>query len=99
MRYEEYIHSPGWYIRRQLLIIDHGGKCAICPRIHELQVHHLNYECLGHEKKDDVIVLCVRCHNDLHEALRKFSAPEIAVKQYLPVTMDEYEKLKAKGEL
>ena len=81
------------------MLIKHGKKCALCPRTHELNVHHLNYERLGHERVEDVIVLCVRCHNDLHYALRQFPATEKAVRQNMIVTKTEYEKLKAKGDL
>ena len=97
MRYEEYIQSPEWQKRRKILLIEHGSKCALCPRTCELHVHHLNYERLGHERAEDVMVLCARCHNDLHYALRKFPATEKMVRLCLPVTRDEYEK--ARGEL
>jgi len=101
MRYEEYILSKEWYIKRQVIIIEHGGKCKLCGRENELQVHHRNYERLGHERKEDVMVLCVRCHNDLHYALRRFPPSERAVRQYEIVTKDEYQLERAlkEGEL
>jgi len=97
MIYEEYIQSKEWQIMRQWLLREHGSRCAFCPRDYELQVHHLNYERLGRERKEDVMVLCVRCHNDIHYALRQFPATERAERQYEKVTQDEYqvERLKA----
>ena len=91
MKYEEYILSKEWQVKRQFLLIEHGGKCALCPRDYEVQVHHLNYKHLGCERKEDVIVLCVRCHNDLHYALRRFPATERAKRQYEKVTQEEYD--------
>ncbi len=31
-----------------------------------LEVHHLTYERLGHERPDDLLVLCERCHSVEH---------------------------------
>jgi hypothetical protein len=90
------------------MLIKYGEKCSLCPRTCELQVHHLNYERLGHERKKDVIVLCVRCHNDLHYTLRQFPATERALRQYKKVTQDEFQtesvadqvaELKRRGDL
>jgi hypothetical protein len=36
-------------------------------RVH-LEVHHLNYDRLGHEWAEDLIVLCGRCHDLAHVA-------------------------------
>jgi hypothetical protein len=63
--------------------IESKEKCALCPRDYELQEHHLN--------KENIIVLCVRCLNDLHYALRQFPATERAVRQYRKVTQDEFQ--------
>ena len=90
MRYEEYILSKEWQVIRQFLLIEHGKKCAFCSRRYQLQVHHLSYKNMGCERKEDVLVLCVRCHNDLHYALRRFPATERAVRQYEQVTQDEF---------
>jgi len=90
MRYEEYMQSREWQISLELLLCEHGKKCDLCPRTYELQVHHLNYERLGCERIEDVMVLCVRCHNDLHNALRQYTATEKAIRQFTQVTQTEF---------
>jgi 5-methylcytosine-specific restriction endonuclease McrA len=90
MRYEQYITSKAWFAIRECLLDEHNNKCSFCGRKYELHVHHLNYDCLGKETPEDVLVLCVRCHDDLHTALRKYPATEKAIKQYQEVTLEEF---------
>ena len=103
MKYEQYIQSDAWRLQRQLLIAEHGAKCDLCKRTNELNVHHLNYERLGNERADDVIVLCIRCHNDIHYAMRKYPASEKALKKAIIISEKDYseqvDKLKAEGRL
>lgn len=35
--------------------------------------HHKNYFHLGHEKRDDIMILCAACHKLAHELLRRNS--------------------------
>ena len=90
MKYEQYIQSDAWRLQRQLLIAEHGAKCDLCKRTNELNVHHLNYERLGNERADDVIVLCIRCHNDIHYAMRKYPASEKALKKAIIISEEDY---------
>ena len=93
MKYIEYIHSPEWQNRRNLFLQQHGKICNMCPRTDEIEVHHVSYDRLGHERDEDLKALCVRCHNDLHYALRKWPASEIAIRQFVSVTRQEYEQV------
>ena len=81
--YEKYISSKEWKIKRDYLIektystecpdqSDRYGnyRCQECGwffQKNQLQVHHLHYNTLGHEKEKDLIVVCERCHKDLDE--------------------------------
>ena len=91
MNYQEYINSKAWEIRRRLAIQLAGARCEVCKRENELHVHHLSYENLGAERDEDLLVVCVRCHNDLHWGQRHDDAGEVAVLQYLPVTKEAFE--------
>lgn len=45
------------------------GRCKKCgyePYKPILQLHHLNYEHMGKETLDDVMLLCPRCHKAEH---------------------------------
>ncbi|NGX54204.1 MAG: hypothetical protein K1000chlam4_00929 [Chlamydiae bacterium] len=66
MNYQEYINSEAWAKRRIVAKIAAGYKCQKCGFEYELDVHHLTYENLGHEKAEDLLVLCRRCHRDIH---------------------------------
>lgn len=73
--YREYLASPHWQrIRRKKLSLH--AECQRCciPRWwansrdeHDFDVHHRTYDNLGHEKLEDLEVLCHRCHQFEHE--------------------------------
>ena len=51
-------------------------KCEICGRTEDLTVHHIipckNYERL-YVNKDNLIVICQRCHNEYHKKYKKIN--------------------------
>ena len=66
---------PGHEWRNKALILKAraGWQCQECGRASSemtLDVHHLTYERLGHERADDLIVLCRSCH-ERHERNKK----------------------------
>ena len=66
-KYERYLRSNEWRSKRnQRLKID-GHKCVYCGAKEHLNVHHLTYENVGHEKMCDLITLCQECHTRLHK--------------------------------
>lgn len=65
-RYQIYLKSKHWRERRLQAIKDVGSACQICGSEVELQVHHLNYDNLGHEEDNDLIVACEVCHKKHH---------------------------------
>jgi 5-methylcytosine-specific restriction endonuclease McrA len=63
-RYQRYLRSPEWASTRAAAIRRAGGKCQKCGDASGLEVHHLNYDRLGRERHEDLIVLCGDCHPD-----------------------------------
>lgn len=66
MNYQRYIHSEEWREKSEQIIATRGGVCETCGRSEFLGVHHLNYETLGHERDEDVKVLCIQHHSMKH---------------------------------
>lgn len=53
-------------LRQQVLERD-GWRCQRCGRLNELQVHHINPRArLGDDAEQNLITLCVHCHQDVH---------------------------------
>lgn len=71
VRYDRYIRSERWRAKRVSFIAARGKRCERCKRGRRasLQVHHKTYERLGHERLEDVEVLCQRCHAEVHGKL------------------------------
>jgi 5-methylcytosine-specific restriction endonuclease McrA len=66
-KYRNYIASIEWQAFRNLILKERGRKCEKCGVSQvKLQVHHLTYVNLGHEKFEDVQVLCKPCHDAIH---------------------------------
>lgn len=42
------------------------GRSTRCETITGLQVHHLSYDRLGHERLEDLVCLCAACHKFEH---------------------------------
>lgn len=64
--YNEYINSLEWERLRGLVLMRDKNQCVLCSSGKRLQVHHLTYERLGHEKLEDLQTLCYECHQKLH---------------------------------
>jgi hypothetical protein len=64
--YVAYLRSQEWRVRRARALYLAGYKCERCGmqrgRGGWLEVHHLTYERLGHERDEDLEVLCQPCH-------------------------------------
>ena len=62
----EYIHSVAWDEMRQKVLRRDGFKCVCCGESKNLNVHHTTYENLGAEKMSDLVTLCQKCHEKVH---------------------------------
>ena len=66
-----YAQTPEWKKIRKEVIEEAGGRCRLCNSDEKLQVHHriYNEDCAaGIESKQDLTVLCGRCHLTFHRA-------------------------------
>jgi len=61
-QYREYMHSDAWQQHRLAKLEAAKWRCECCGETDRLSVHHLTYKRIGHERTDDLIVLCKSCH-------------------------------------
>ena len=62
-----------WYGLRDLVILDQSNECGVCWRSGEhykMELHHRHYDNWGEEGFDDVILLCVSCHDAITSVIR-----------------------------
>lgn len=76
--YKEYIVSDQWKTIRSNKI-KHTNYCEICGSKTYLNVHHLEYSCIGQLNTNYLITLCHNCHTLAHAIHSAF--PELSVKQ------------------
>ena len=91
-QYRDYLKSPEWQQLRQKVFqraLRNAGsnnlhgiceRCGYQPWKPCLQLHHKTYENIYHEKLDDLILLCPRCHAAEKRKETKFdNAERVAV--------------------
>lgn len=65
--YLRHIHSDKWKLFRMRIIAKRGRRCQDCTKTRgPIDLHHLTYERLGHEREADVRLLCRKCHDKRH---------------------------------
>jgi hypothetical protein len=66
--YNQYLQSEHWkdlkerYWKSKL----NNFRCYACGNIGKLQLHHRTYRRIGHERLNDMILLCADCHKETH---------------------------------
>lgn len=65
--YYEYMNSPEWKAKREERLKHDKFQCQMCHTAKNLVVHHITYDRLGHEDLSDLITLCKKCHESVHE--------------------------------
>ena len=63
-QYTDYMHSPEWSLVRAHILRRAGYRCEFCKAHGRLQVHHLTYRHLGHERPWELVALCKQCHDE-----------------------------------
>lgn len=74
--YDQYLQSPHWIRMRDRKLEAAGYQCEQCGQFAKrrgehfvgLHVHHKTYARVNREELDDLIVLCVHCHEVQHGA-------------------------------
>lgn len=64
-----YLNSPEWQTKRQAVLYRDNYCCRVCKSNVNLQVHHIHYTSLGNEPLEDLVTLCEKCHQRLHDKL------------------------------
>ncbi len=65
---EEYYRTLEWGVKSNRKKIAGGNRCQVCGRSDvPLEVHHNNYDRLGEELLEDLVVLCRDCHQLYHD--------------------------------
>lgn len=65
--HQEYINSPKWKAKRQMVLERDNFRCRKCGTGKNLDVHHITYENIGNEPLDDLVTLCRNCHEEVHK--------------------------------
>lgn len=68
--YKEYLKSDHWK-KTRVRIIEQRVCCEICESDENLNVHHMHYLTLWSESDDCLLLLCWKCHTELHEQFDK----------------------------
>lgn len=63
--------SDEWVARKDRYYQTHEMVCSRCGTGQSIHLHHLSYERMGDELNDDLMPLCVGCHDRVHELHRK----------------------------
>lgn len=67
MPYVDYLETSYWQELRRSKVRAAGFRCERCRATNtRLDVHHLNYERRGYERREDLVVLCKTCHESEH---------------------------------
>lgn len=69
LTYSEYLQTKHWKSLRSVALKRFDYQCARCGSAKNLQVHHVNYENMGlpGSELEDLIVLCNKCHEEVHK--------------------------------
>ncbi len=67
--YHAHLRSHRWFALRLRVLVRSGGICERCGERAMVDVHHLTYRRLGHERMGDVLGVCRPCHRELHGLL------------------------------
>ena len=64
--YEKYKKSPAWHRKRDAVIQRDGGQCVCGAQATEM--HHKTYSNIGREPLSDLVMLCKKCHERVHQS-------------------------------
>lgn len=88
--YAVYIRSDAWNERRRACRNRDHHTCQSCGKTDvQLDVHHKTYQRLFHESLDDLVCLCVPCHDFIHSIAkyrRAKKAQKLATQPNPPAT-------------
>ena len=89
--YKKYLESDAWRKKREKVLDRDGHACQICGSKENLRVHHKKYNpdfYLGEEPENDLITVCERCHEDIHELKKAY------IDNRAKINRESYDKFK-----
>ena len=63
----DYLSSPEWKSKRLKVLERDGHKCRACGYKYRLEVHHITYRNLEQEPLNELLTVCRRCHQKIHD--------------------------------
>jgi len=66
-KYDVYIKSKWWTIRKNNYYRKFKKICRVCRSSKFIELHHIVYGNFGFEKDVDLMPLCKVCHKDFHD--------------------------------
>jgi hypothetical protein len=72
--YQTYLASARWKASCADALRAARWTCECGDSGADVEVHHLTYERLGHERPEDIVVLGPPCHREKHDLARKNAA-------------------------
>lgn len=63
---EVYLKSDEWRRKRNHIISRDSGKCVICDKTNNLNVHHITYNHVYNEPSEHLLTVCRDCHENIH---------------------------------
>jgi hypothetical protein len=70
LNYIAYIFSDEWRAKKEDVYLAKGKICELCGSNEYITVHHKTYIRMTCEDLDDLQVLCVDCHQDIHKKIK-----------------------------
>jgi hypothetical protein len=64
--YHEYLASVEWAKIRAKVFRRAGGVCECCCDATARHCHHVTYDRLGNELLEDLLAVCIPCHEEIH---------------------------------
>lgn len=71
MDHAEYLSTPEWKMKRQMVIEREGNLCQGCRKSQIHDIHHASYETHGDELLFQLVGLCRPCHERIHNLRTK----------------------------
>jgi hypothetical protein len=94
--YTEYMQSKKWAGRKRRLFNKRGYACEMCGAHGPVEVHHKNYDRLGKELDEDLLIVCKECHPKADKVRAELEARRVAQVGIRWATLEEVETLTMK---
>jgi hypothetical protein len=86
--YKDYLESPHWHAVHRLWVESGYPTACIACGDGQFQLHHLNYDRLGHEHLRDLLPLCKACHERVHNVSERYGIPLSQPERALAIIFD-----------